>query len=255
VIAEFDFLCSLLRSEPDVVRARELQRGLNYSSLTNLAILHGVRPQLLGALQRSNLGDHGNFLDALKRFQRHHAHFRLLYAGELVRIAEAFDRRHIPFAVFKGVSLAVQLYGDVAGREFNDIDVIVKPEHLQNAEEALGSCGFNPRVANKAYRKTFLAYQQQYAFDSQSRVTLDLHWGFASRGTPFPIVPEEIWPNLTSLLLGGRAIPVLAEGDLALFLAGHGLKEGWRSLGWIHDFAMFVDRFHGVNWVEILHRA
>ena len=36
-----------------------------------------------------------------------------------------------------------------------------------------------------------------------------------------------------------------SRNEMALFLAGHGTKEGWRCLGWVGDFAMFIEKHTG----------
>ena len=50
-------------------------------------------------------------------------------------------------------------------------------------------------------------------------------------------------------------MPTLAQDDLALFLAAHGTKEGWRSLGWVCDFAELLRNCHDIDWAAILTRA
>jgi hypothetical protein len=47
----------------------------------------------------------------------------------------------------------------------------------------------------------------------------------------------------------------LAHDDLALFLAAHGTKEGWRRMLWLCDFAEFLRRFQDLEWIAILERA
>ncbi|MEH6534448.1 MAG: nucleotidyltransferase family protein, partial [Photobacterium frigidiphilum] len=43
---------------------------------------------------------------------------------------------------FKGFELAQQLYGDLALRHSNDIDMLVKPEHYERARVVLADIGF-----------------------------------------------------------------------------------------------------------------
>mgnify|MGYP003337904873 CR=1 FL=1 len=40
-----------------------------------------------------------------------------------------------------------------------------------------------------------------------------------------------------------------------LLLAGHGTKEQWRTLGWIEDFALLIERRSGLDWAAIHRRA
>jgi len=50
-------------------------------------------------------------------------------------------------------------------------------------------------------------------------------------------------------------VPTLAFDDLALFLAAHGTKEGWRNIGWLCDYAELLRNCHDINWDVVLARA
>src|SRR5262249_44142460 len=102
----------------------------------------------------------------------------------------------------------------------------------------------------------FLSYQRQFMFVRETpRLAVDLHWDFTASYVPFPIRPAEIWSDLEEVNIGGREVPTLGRNDLALFLAGHGTKEGWRCLGWVADFAMFIEKHRNLDWDHLLDRA
>jgi hypothetical protein len=50
-------------------------------------------------------------------------------------------------------------------------------------------------------------------------------------------------------------VPSLSDADLALLLAGHGTKESWKSVAWVCDFAMLIDRKSDLGWAEVHRRA
>jgi hypothetical protein len=257
-VFEFEFLCCLVRPLPDTDRASKLVAGgLDWKRVTNLASMHGVRPQLLRALKQSIWRDAAReIVPGLEAFQRVQAVRNLDFTRELLDIADAFDAAGIDFATFKGVALALSLYGDLAQREFNDIDILVHKKDREAAERILVSCGFRARYGTSEYRRAFIDYQRQNLFDkAQSSVLVDLHWDFVTEGTPFPIHPEDIWDRLAVITIAGRQIATLGAEDLALFLAGHGTKEKWRSLGWVCDFALFVASNREIDWREISARA
>src|SRR4029077_799751 len=118
-------------------------------------------------------------------------------------------------------------------REFNDIDLIVHEADVRAAESVLRSCGY--QAANRRsleYREAFQAYQRQYMFKDKGSVAgIELHWDFTPRGVPFPVCASEIWTTLEHVRISGRNIPTLGTDVLAVFLAGHGAKEGWKCLG------------------------
>lgn len=256
--AEFDLLCAAAKPCPDLEGARRLLGGpIDLPVVLDLARDHYVRPQLLATM--SALAWEGVSTEcktALEEFRRSHV-LRMLYlAEELSRIAEVFACRGIAFAAFKGAALAIDLYGDIAHREYADIDLIVAPGQMAAAETALESLGYMSDQGDRAFRRMFRAYQRQYAFTrADIDATVDLHWDFTAARLPFPLRVEELWSDLKFVTIGARAIPTLSDANVALLLAGHGTKEGWRSLGWLCDFAAFAHRRPGLDWLALYERA
>lgn len=255
---EFEFLCCIARPQRSLDRARALLvADLDFDELTRLAAQHAVRPLLLKAF--ASLGWQNvpaPVRESLERFARAHRMRSLSFAEELCRISQALQEAGTPFAAFKGVVLASSLYGDPAGREYLDIDIVVPPDRVQAAEDALARLGYHGHQGDRAFRHTFLSYLRQFALVSaDDRFAIDLHWGFSGAYVPFPLAPDDIWNDLASFEFGGRAVPVLSDADLALLLAGHGTKEQWRTLGWIEDFALLIERRTGLDWAAIHRRA
>jgi hypothetical protein len=248
---EFEFLCYLVRPDPDHGRALKVaQQGLDWKSVAVLAAAHRVRPSLLNALNASIWADGPTELkQELESFHRRHMARNLHAAREILNVAKALDKRGIPFATFKGLGLAISLYGDLSHREFHDIDLIVHETDVRAAEDALESCGYRAAQGNREYRQAFLGYQRQYMFkDSNTVLAIDLHWDFTSKSVPFPLQTSEIWNALSSVPIADRSVPVFGREQLAIFLAGHGAKEGWRSLVWVCDFAAFHQKQPDLNW-------
>ena len=258
VSAEFDLLCLMVRLRPDLARVRErIAAGIDFEILFELAGAHSVRPMLLLAIAAlSGQGMPGTTCASLRYFQRTHLARVLLLSEQVCRVARLFAAEGIPFAVFKGPVLAAHLYGELSHREYNDIDVIVPPGHMAKAETLLASLGYGNRQGDRAFRQAFLAYQRQYAFVSpEFDAAIDLHWHFAGLHLPFPVQPDEIWPSLVFVEVGSCMVPSLSDVDLALMLAGHGTKESWKSLGWICDFAMLIERKPDLDWSDVHRRA
>jgi hypothetical protein len=148
------------------------------------------------------------------------------------------------------------VYGHISLREFSDLDVIVHEADLSKAEDILTARGYQADFADRDYRSAFLSYQGQYAFrHSNTGISVDLHWRMSNKGAAFPLQLAEIWRRLETVTIAGRTVLTLARDDLALFLAAHGTKEGWRSLIWVCDFAEFVHIYRDINWAAVLGRA
>lgn len=231
-----------------------LRRGIDHQALISLAAGHGVRPCLLdclGELSWENVPDDAQA--DLEHFRQSHLLKSLNLAGELHRLVVSLSDRSIPFVAFKGPTLALALYGSLAGREYNDVDVIVPERRIDDAEDAIGTMGYASPQGDRTFRRAFLASQRQYAFiRADDGAAIDLHWGFCGTHVPFPVAPDEIWDDPALLSVGGREVPVLSAPNLALLLAGHGTKENWAMLKWVSDFARLIDRHRTLDW-ETLH--
>lgn len=258
VTPEFQFLCLAARPRPDLTRLRELLRkGIDHRALIGLAEGHGVRPTLLdclGELSWETIPDDAKA--DLEHFRQTHLLKSLNLAGELHRLAASLSDRSIPFVAFKGPTLALTLYGGLAGREYNDLDVIVPQRQLDAAEDVIGSMGYASPQGDRTFRRAFLAAQRQYAFvRADDGAAIDLHWGFSGTHVPFPVAPDEIWEDALLLSVGDRNVPVPSAPNLALLLAGHGTKENWALLKWVSDFARMIDRHRALDWGALHARA
>ena len=255
---EFDLLCAIARPEPRMDRALEILRaGVDHIELLRLATDHAVRPPLVRALAHLSWERvPADLRAALDQFQRRHLVRMLALSEELCRVAEAFAAQGIVFAAFKGATLAVGVHGDLTAREYNDIDIVVPEQHMDDAEEVLAGLGYRGVHGDRPFRRAFFAYQRQFAFVREGlNTTLDLHWAFCGTHLPFPLEPAELWSGLVPVQIGRCQIPTVAVPHLALLLAGHGTKESWRSLGWVNDFALVVQRHPELDWSEVHRRA
>jgi hypothetical protein len=254
---EFELLCRIVRPRPDLVRVREMLRTVDFSELIELAAQHGVRPQLIGVLQSLSWEAVPAAARALlEQYQRLHCARSLSLAEELCRVAAAFTAKGLRLVAFKGPALAAALYGDVSRREYADLDILVPEPEVDQSERLLYSLGYHGDAGDRAFRRAFLGYLRQCAFVHPGiDAAIDLHWDFSGIHVPFPLTPAEVWRDLTQVSIGDHVIATVSGANLALLLAGHGTKEAWRSLGWVCDFALLLDRHPDLDWLEIHRRA
>jgi hypothetical protein len=192
----------------------------------------------------------------LTLFNRANRQKNLVFTAELLDLLAIFKHKAIPITVFKGPVLAQSVYGDLSLREFSDVDILVHEEDLCKAEDILIARGYQADFPDRNFRSAFLRYQGQYAFrNRESGISIDLHWRLSGKGTAFPVQSEKVWATLGEVSIAGRIVPTLAHDDLVLFLAGHGTKEGWRSLSWVCDFAELLRLDRQIDWIALFERA
>lgn len=254
---EFQLLLQCVRSKPDPRSIRSLiSKGTNWDKLLHLAERHGVRPMLRQNLKTVCWDSVPQAIQLeLERFYNASVQASLLFTGELLRLLGVFQQNGIAVAAFKGVVLAELVYGDMSLREFSDLDVIVHQADVSKVEDILTAGGYQADFPDRDYRRAFLSYQGQYAFrNKQTGFSVDLHWQLAGKGEAFPLTSRDIWSRLEHVTICGRMVPTLADDDLALLLAAHGTKEGWRLLKWVCDFAEILQK-RDIDWHTLFERA
>src|SRR5262249_7102463 len=255
---EFQLLLRCARSQPDVGSVRDLvNQGVNWKTLIELARRHGVRPMLFQSLKSACWDSVSQAAQLeLEHFYMTNVTKNLLFTRELLRLLGLIRQDGIPVATLKGAVLADSVYGALPLREFCDLDLLVHQADVNKVEDILTACGYQADFPDRDYRSAFLSYPGQYAFrQSQTGISIDLHWRLTSKIVAFPLDSAGIWPKLVQVTIAGRTVPTLAHDDLALFLAAHGTKEGWLSLKWVCDFAELLRKYQDIDWVAVLDRA
>ena len=255
---EFELLCQAARPRPGLEQIRNsLKAGIDHRRLYDLAALHGVRLCLYQCFSSAAWNDvPPDARHELEEFRRSHQARSLLFASELKRLAVLFVAGGIPFISFKGPALSFALYGDLAQREYNDLDILVSREHVDDAQRLLEDAGYRNRQGDRLFRRMFLSHQRQFRFDCEELATaVDLHWDLTSIGLPFPVTVDELLDSPQRLSLGNTVLSAPDDGELARLLAGHGTKEGWLYLKWLRDFAVLVDGKRDLDWTKIHYAA
>ena len=68
--------------------------------------------------------------------------FNSAYLEEMLSICKEFDRKNVSYAVLKGAALASEVYSEPGLRQFGDIDFLINPSSVTDAENILKSLGY-----------------------------------------------------------------------------------------------------------------
>lgn len=196
---------------------------------------HGLTPLLYRNVPDLRPALEERFQQNLKR--------SLLLTSELTRLLEL-----LPTAlVFKGPALAQRLYGDVAAREYCDLDLLLRPTDIPPAIAALEKAGFTAALPLQSWQlQRHLHDGCEYAM-SKGPVHLELHWQFATRqfGAAFDI--GQVFRRADTVRIGDRGASTLSPEDDFLMLVVHGTKHAWERLSWIADLAALL-RVSSLDW-------
>jgi len=133
----------------------------------------------------------------------------------LVSLAELFESGRQPFILLKGPYLASRFYGNILGREYVDIDLLVPSRNWSKASALLETAGFH-RHSGILLRENLTRFFV-HAFDFYSgKVGIDLHWNL-SRHISLHLNEEQLWAQRASFSIEGRSYDVLSDKHEVIF--------------------------------------
>ena len=258
--AELLLCCARARLEPEQAdRIRRLAGdGIDWNALVEMGKVHAVA-QMLYVHLRDACPDAvpGPVMDDLRAYFQGNAHQSLLLTGELLAILDLLDEHGIPAIPYKGPVLAASAYGNLALRQFGDLDLLVHPEDIPRAREVLLGSGYEAQVQMTASQeRAYLRRQGDVGLvRADGRVTVEIHSRMSPPYWSFPGDPAYWWCHLTTVSLGHRQVPSLAPEALLLFLCIHNAKHSGERLIWTCDVAELIRSHQNLDWEQVLRDA
>jgi hypothetical protein len=150
--------------------------------------------------------------------------------------------------------LAEILYGNVALRQFSDLDLLIHEADMAKAKAALLELGYKPALQLTPWQnRAYLESGYEYAFDSSlGRNLLEMQWRILPRFYSMNFDVDAFFSRSMVLSLGGHSLRTLCREDLMVVLCVHAAKHVWVQLSWLCDIA---ELSQSVDWVVVQDHA
>src|SRR5580698_11117934 len=181
----------------------------------------------------------------------------LYLTGQLIRTFELFREKGIEAASYKGPVLAAQAYGDVALREFEDVDIVLRQRDLSGAHQVIVGMGYQPKfdwILSPGASAALVPGEYNYR-DEARRAMVELHTEITLRHFPTKPDLDAFFRNLAPVKLTDRDVLTFTAEDLLPMLCIHGSKDFWERLSWIADVNELVQSHPTLDWDRVLHFA
>jgi Uncharacterised nucleotidyltransferase len=233
-----------------------LDGPLDWQRVLRLAESHSVTPLAYQTLRQVPDSVPPAILDELRRRYENNARRNLRFAAELIRILDCLESHRIDAIPYKGPVLAEAIYGDLALREFSDLDILVRAEHVLRAKEALKTLGFAPNLQlSPDEERAYLRTGYEYSFDGPAgRNLLEIQWGVVPRFYAVDFTIERFFERASLAEFSGRKVKTLSSEDLLLSLCVHAAKHAWIRLCWLRDIAAVME-LPQMKWGLVAERA
>ena len=194
-----------------------LRGAIDWDYLIRTAYGHGIKPLLCHhfssvcteALPETVRGQ-------LQRFAQVHSLQNLFMTRELTRISALLENNGVCVIPWKGPVLAATAYGDIALRQFGDLDILVRERDARPAKDLLLSSGYRPLYQPAEQEEAYHALRKVYELVREDgRVVVELHWAITSQTFHFPLDPDSLWEQVETVSLEGAMVRNLSPGRLA----------------------------------------
>ena len=173
--------------------------------------------------------------------------------AELFKVLDLFVAHGIAAIPYKGPTLAVLAYGNLAFREFVDLDLLLHERDLTESQGPLDRPRIPPRFSlTPTQELAYVKSLRELPLVSQEGILVELHIGLTLRDYAFPLDLDRLWDRLSPVPLLRRNVLTFSIEDLLLILCAHGACHCWGSLGWICDLAELVRTRRDVRWEWVL---
>ena len=229
------------------------------TALARATALHGVNHRVLDWLE-AVAPDHPA-VGVLAQRNRESASLDMRVRGALRIACATLGDARIPVIAMKGPVLSAMAGGN-AIRQYGDLDLLVSPEDIGRAADALADVGAVV-MPLEGWRRLLEKRHGQIPIRLPLGVWLDLHWHLSSQRShrrSFAIDPAvALLSRSERFTLRGDEVSVLDGVDMLLHTAGHAGWSGGDCLGWLVDVDSVVrwasGRPQGLDWDAVVARA
>jgi hypothetical protein len=250
---EFDLLLACCAGPEQGDRIPSLLSSpLDWERMLSLVEHHRVVKQVYGKLSGFLHLVPVPFFNALRSRYQDNARNALWLTAELVRIVRHLELSGINAVPYKGPVLAEALYGEVIGRQFSDLDILIPPADVPKAKAALLELGYKPGIElARGQERAYIAAGYEMPFRAASGGNLlELHWQILPRFYSIDLNVADLLERAEEISFNGSTLRTLRAEDLLLVLCVHAAKHAWVQLSWLCDIAQ-VAKSRQLDWNAI----
>ncbi len=178
----------------------------------------------------------------------------IVLQDELSRLLSIFQQEQIPVVVLKGAALLESIYGDISLRPMGDLDILVRPEHLEQAETIAFKQGYGFLVNHELQELTRQNCRHlANLWHHEKKIMLEIHHHIVSQDEPYYFDLDDFWARARPVTISGGHALTLAPEDLLIHLSIKFLLdrryESNSALGQLCDISEVITHYgDSIDW-------
>ena len=243
-----------------------LKEGPDWPAVMASAHRLGVEPLLYKHLSQEKYACYApdEVIHFLKRRYRQQAMSNLRIYAQISRILDSMNQADVPIILLKGAFLAKWVYGDIALRPMNDIDILCREEHAETVKKRLHVLGYYqeaPPIYKSPLHEKIWGKKSSHMspFLKNGATRIEIHINIFGKTSDVPEEMTRLWETaIPSDLNGLRAYSLSPEYE-ALYLSVHlskHLMSGGIVLYWLCDIHEVLRKYSDrIHWKDFWDRA
>jgi hypothetical protein len=249
-----------LRRLGQILAGHDAGPDANWASIAESARSHGVAPLLFWQLGQgasdgtSERAAPPEVVSDLREDLYTAAAQGIRAEAQLSRVLGTLSRVGIPAIVVKGAALGA-FYPDPVLRLYGDIDIMVKRDHLDAAEQALNAVGYRCFASKGWWLQRF--HHLPPMVNDAGGLLVELHWRLDYEVEKGRLPSEDLWARAVGWTVRDQQALKLDDVDAALYLCRHAVVQH-RVRGALRSLCDLVQLTRGwgkAEWVTLSQRS
>ncbi|MCU0690159.1 MAG: nucleotidyltransferase family protein [Polyangiaceae bacterium] len=174
--------------------------------------------------------------------------FTRLFVGLLGQL----EGERVRVIALKGPVAAFVHHGNLAARQFGDLDLLVPREHAPRALAVLRALGFAPDVPlGERHFRILLRTRRELKLTHPTGWVVDLHWESMETHLSW-CGGEALWSRSVEVDFEGRPVRTLGSVDLALYYCLKAAEDGWGTAYQLLDTALALEVLGAGEWDHLI---
>lgn len=229
-------------------KAEELERfvvlhEIDWNEVYKLSALQRIRPVVYHVLVNHKIPVPASNLSQFYNYCRVHSAFAFERRMESARIQQLLLQHQIPARMYKGLDFTITAYGgDIAMREFTDIDMIVDQQHLPALAAVMIAEGYTSKQLNyfNRFPAHFVEGRKDICFEKRQAngrlFCFEFHYKPTGYLVDLPLAFSDVLgPDYLS-----SAQPISRQQYYELMLINHGASDYYPNLRSLIDMVLLA---------------
>jgi hypothetical protein len=167
---------------------------------------------------------------------------------------QLLEQNGIKAIAFKGPTLAQLAYGDIALRQYSDLDILIDEKEIYNSLKLLLSYNYKcDHPISLLENKKFRQLDNDFSLYTPNNIHIELHWRLFRKKIGKLENFQKYHSNILNIQLSNSKIPTLSLEYLLVYLCMHGSKHAWERIEWINDIHyLIINNYQAISWDKVI---